>query len=84
MSTGIIQQSSSPFAVSVLFATKRGGALRFCIDYRDINSKTTKNRYPRPLIKYMLHLLGEARIYTKLDVGGTNTSLWVKVGDQHQ
>jgi len=44
MSTGLIPQSSSPFAAPVLFANKPGGGLRFCIDYWDINSKTIKNR----------------------------------------
>jgi len=43
MSKGFIRQSSSPFAAPVLFAKKPGGGLRFCIDYRDINSKTIKN-----------------------------------------
>jgi hypothetical protein len=57
MSTGFITQSLSPFAASVLFATKPGGALRFCIVYRDINSRTIQNRYPRLLIKDILDLL---------------------------
>jgi hypothetical protein len=57
MSKGFIQQSSSPFAATVLFAKKPGVGLRFCIDYRDIKSKTIKNRYPLPLIKETLKLL---------------------------
>jgi hypothetical protein len=44
MSKGFIRQSSSYFTAPVLFAKKPGGGLRFCIDYRDINSKTIKNR----------------------------------------
>jgi hypothetical protein len=51
-----------------LFAKKPGGGLRFCIDYRNINSKTIKNRYHLPLIKETLNRLGKARIYTKLDL----------------
>jgi hypothetical protein len=43
MSKGFIRQSSSPFAAPVLLAKKPGGGLRFCIDYRDINSKIIKN-----------------------------------------
>ena len=70
MSKGFIRQSSSPFAAPVLFAKNPGGGLRFCIDYRDINSKTIKNRYPLPLIKETLSLFGKAEIYTKLDVRG--------------
>ena len=84
MSKGFIRQSSSPFAAPVLFAKKPGGGLRFCIDYRDINSKTIKNRYPLPLIDEMLNLLGKAQIYTKLDVRGAYNLLWVKEGDEHK
>jgi len=84
MSKGFIRQSSSPFAAPVLFEKKPGGGLRFCIDYRDINSKTIKNRYPLPLIKETLNLLGKARIYTKLDVRGAYNLLRVKEGDEHK
>jgi len=51
MSKRLIRQSSSPFATPVFFAKNPDGGLRFCIDYRDINSKTMKNCYPLPLIK---------------------------------
>jgi len=61
MSKGSIRQSSSPFEAPVLFAKKPDGGLPFCIDYRDINSKTIKNRYPLPLIKETRNLLGELR-----------------------
>jgi hypothetical protein len=79
MSKVHIRQSSSPFAAPVLFATKPGGELQFCIDYRDIDSRTMKNRYPLPSIKEMLNLLGNDRIYTKLDVRGVYNLIRVKV-----
>jgi hypothetical protein len=68
MSKRFIRQWTSPFAAPVLFAKKPGWGLRFCIDYRDLNSKTMKNRYPLALIKETLNLFGKARIYTKLDI----------------
>jgi hypothetical protein len=43
MTKGFIRQSSSPYAAPYSFAQKPDGALRFCIDYRDIHSKTMKN-----------------------------------------
>jgi hypothetical protein len=42
MSRGFIGQSSSLFAAPVMFVKILGGGLRFCINYRDINSKTIK------------------------------------------
>jgi hypothetical protein len=84
MSKGFIRQSSSPFAAPVLFTKKSGGGLRFCIDYRDINSKKIKNRYPLPLIKETLNLVGKARIYTKLDVLGVYNLLRIKKVAEHK
>jgi len=84
VSKGFIRQSSSPFAEPVLFAKKSDGSLQFCIDYRDINSKTIKNWYPLPLIKETLNILGKARIYTKLHMRGAYNLLRVKDGDEHK
>jgi hypothetical protein len=81
---GFIRQSCSPYAAPCLFAKKPGGGLRFCIDYRDINNKTIKNRYPLPLIQETLDLLAGARIYTKLDVRGAYNLVGVKKGDEHK
>jgi hypothetical protein len=67
-----------------LFAKKPGGGLRFCIDYRDINTKTIKNRYPLPLITETFNLLGKAQIYTKLNVREAYNLLHVKEGDEHK
>jgi len=83
-SKGFVCQSSSPFAAAFLFAKTPDGGLRFCIDYRDLSSKTIKNRYPHPLIKETPNLLGRAKIYTKLDVQGAYTLLRVKEGDEHK
>ena len=46
---GFIQPSKSPYGAPILFAPKKDGGLRFCIDYRWLNKKTIKNRYPLPL-----------------------------------
>jgi predicted aspartyl protease len=65
---GFIRASSSPAASPVLFVRKPGGGLRFCVDYRALNAITKKDRYPLPLIKETLNLVGRAKWYTKLDV----------------
>jgi hypothetical protein len=66
------------------FAKIPDGGLRFCIDYRDKNHKTVKNRYSLPLIQETLDLLAGARVYTKLDVRGAYNSVRVKEGDEHK
>ena len=47
---GFIRRSISPWGAPVLFIKKKGGSLRICIDYRQLNKVTVKNKYPIPKI----------------------------------
>jgi hypothetical protein len=79
---GFIRQSSSPAASPVLFVKKPGGGLRFCVDYRQLNQITVKNRYPLPLLQETLNQLGEARYFTKLDIIAAFNKLRIAEGDE--
>jgi hypothetical protein len=68
LANGFIQRSSSSAAAPILFAKKKDGGLRLCVDYQVLNSGTIKNRYPLPLISEMLDRRRGARIFTKLDL----------------
>ena len=47
---GFIRPNTSPWGALVLFAEKKDKTLRLCIDYRQLNRVTIKNRYPLPMI----------------------------------
>ncbi|GKA65438.1 reverse transcriptase domain-containing protein [Tanacetum coccineum] len=47
---GFIRPSTSPWGAPVLFVKKKDGSFRMCIDYRELNKLTIKNRYPLPRI----------------------------------
>ncbi|GKC23991.1 putative reverse transcriptase domain-containing protein, partial [Tanacetum coccineum] len=47
---GFIRPSSSPWGAPVLFVKTKDGSFRMCIDYRELNKLTIKNRYPLPII----------------------------------
>jgi hypothetical protein len=67
-----------------LFAKKKDGGLRLCVDYRAINSATIKNWYPLPLISEMFDRLEEARIFTKLDLQNAYHLIRIKEGDEYK
>ena len=65
---GWIWRSKSHVSAPIVFARKKDGSIRVCIDYRNLNKVTIKNRYPLPLIPELTDWLVGASIFTKLDV----------------
>jgi hypothetical protein len=68
MEKGYIWPSVSPWGAPVLFVKRKGGTLRLCIDYRQINKKTIKNKYPLHIINDLFDQLGGASIFSKIDL----------------
>ena len=54
---GFIRPSTSPWVAPVLFEKKKDKTLQLCIDYRQLNRVTVKNRYPLPGIDNLFHQL---------------------------
>nr|GEZ14912.1 putative reverse transcriptase domain-containing protein [Tanacetum cinerariifolium] len=65
---GFIRHSSSPWGAPVLFVKKKDGSFRMCIDYRELNKLTLKNRYPLPRIDDLFDQLPGSSIYSKIDL----------------
>jgi len=63
-----ISSSSAPYASPILFAEKKDGSLRFCVDYRKLNALTKRNRYPLPLIDETLARIQDSRYLTRLNI----------------
>ena len=78
LKNGFIRPSTSSAGAPILFVKKKNGTLRLCVDYRNLNLLTVKNRYPLPLIDESLNRLSKARKYTSLDMVATYNRLRIK------
>ncbi|KAK9070770.1 hypothetical protein SSX86_011172 [Deinandra increscens subsp. villosa] len=65
---GFVRPSSSPWGAPVLFVKKKDGSFRMCIDYRELNKLTIKNRYPLPRIDDLFDQLQGASCFSKIDL----------------
>ena len=65
----MIEPSKSLWACGVVMTKKRGEQLRFCCDFRYLNSVTVKDAYPIPRIDEILSNLGDAKFFTAFDLG---------------
>ncbi|GJY99468.1 putative reverse transcriptase domain-containing protein [Tanacetum coccineum] len=78
---GFIRPSSSPWGAPVLFVKKKDGSFRMCIDYRELNKLTIKNRYPLPRIDDLFDQLQGSSIYSKIDLRSGYHQLRVREQD---
>ncbi|GJU24469.1 putative reverse transcriptase domain-containing protein [Tanacetum coccineum] len=78
---GFIRPSSSPWGDPILFVKKKDGSFRICIDYKELNKLTVKNRYPFPRIDGLFYQLQWSSVYSKIDLRSGYHQLRVREED---
>ncbi|XP_073024343.1 uncharacterized protein [Primulina eburnea] len=78
---GYIRPSMSPWGAPVLFVKKKDGTMRMCVDYRQLNRATVKNKYPLPRIDDLFDQLQGTSVYSKIDLRSGYHQLRVREED---
>ena len=78
---GFIRPSHSPWGAPVLFVKKKDGSMRLCIDYRELNKVTIKNKYPLPRVDDLFDQLKGASVFSKIDLRSGYHQLKIKEED---
>ena len=81
---GFIRLSVSPWGASVLFVKKKDGTLRLCVDYRQLNKMTVKNKYTLPRIDDSFDQLKGTSVFSNIDLRSRYHQLRIKDIDVHK
>ncbi|CAA0806248.1 Uncharacterized mitochondrial protein AtMg00860, partial [Striga hermonthica] len=81
LNLGFIRPSVSPWRAPVLFVKKKDSSMRMCIDYRELNNLTVKNKYPLPRIEDLFDQLRGASVFSKIDLRSGYHQLKIKESD---
>ena len=81
LNKGLIWPSVPPWGTLVLLIKKKDGSQRLCIDYRELNHVTVKNKYPLPWIDDLFDQLRGATVFSMLDLSFGYNQVRVKAED---
>ena len=81
MEKQFIRPSTSPWRAPVLLVKKKDGSSRLCVDYRQLNKMTIKNKYPLPRIDDLMDQLHGSSVFSKIDLRSGYHQILVKADD---
>ena len=84
LKAGVIRESTSAWSSPLVYVRKRDGTIRPCVDYRRLNEVTEKDAYPLPKMGECLDCLGDAKLFSVLDLQSGYWQIEIKPEDRHK
>ena len=84
LEAGAIKPSASPYSSNVVIVRKKDEGIRFCVDFRKLNSRTKTDAYAIPRVDDTLHLLSGAKYFTKLELRSRYWQVEIKEEDKEK
>lgn len=82
LDTGAVRESNSPFSSNIVLVRKKDNTLRFCIDFRRLNSRTVQDAYALPRIDETIDCLVGSKYFSKLDLRSGYWQVAMKESDK--
>ena len=84
LDAGAIRESQSPYSTNIVLVRKNDNSLRFCIDFRKLNSRTITDAYSLPMIEETIDSLSGSKYFSKLDLRSGYWQVGIKEADKHK
>ncbi len=84
LDAGVIEESTSDWSAAPVLIRKKDGSLRYCLDYRKLNSKTVKDVFSLPLVEECLDMLSGSEFSSTIDMAAGYWQITVHPKDRHK